>query len=107
MPEYAIPAQVLQNAEKRLAARIRATTRMCVYDGCDQAATHWPATGSPACETHRTRPVPPTSDPARRLYALRDLSSHERAHLAEEQLLTVRITYRWASEGPTTTETAA
>lgn len=65
MPEFEMPASVMANAEKRLAARIRATSRMCVYDGCDQAATHWPATGSPACETHRSRPKPPTPDPTR------------------------------------------
>lgn len=65
MTIFEIPASVMANAEKRLAARIRATTRMCVYDGCDQAATHWPATGSPACETHRSRPKPPVPDPTR------------------------------------------
>jgi hypothetical protein len=63
MPEYPIPQSVMANAEKRLAARIRATTRMCVYDGCNKAATHVPATGSAACEEHRTRPKPPVPDP--------------------------------------------
>ena len=63
MPEYPIPPSVMANAEKRMAAKIRATTRMCVYDSCVQAATHWPATGSPACETHRSRPKTPIPDP--------------------------------------------
>jgi hypothetical protein len=58
-----VPAFVLENAEKRLAAGIRARNRMCVYDGCDEPATHWPATGSPACEAHRSRPKPPIPDP--------------------------------------------
>jgi hypothetical protein len=57
------PAFVLDNAAKRLAAGIRARTRRCVHDECDQAATHWPATGSPACEEHRTRPTTPIPDP--------------------------------------------
>lgn len=63
MPDYPIPARVLENAEKRLAAGIRARTKPCVYDGCDLPATHWPATGSPACEDHRSRPKTPVPDP--------------------------------------------
>ena len=63
MPDYPIPASILERAEKRLEVGIRARQRWCVYDQCDQLATHWPATGSPACETHRSRPPVPTPDP--------------------------------------------
>lgn len=98
MPDYRIPASVLANAEKRLAVTLRTRHHLCSIDGCDQAATHWPFTSHPACETHRILPAPPVSDPARRLYALRDRAAAERALLAEEQLLTVRIRYRWHPE---------
>ena len=68
-PQYEIPARVLANAEKRLAVRTRFTRRPC--STCRQPATHWPATGHPACETHRITQPPATPDPARTLTALR------------------------------------
>lgn len=90
-----VPAFVLENAEKRLAAGIRARRRQCRF--CDQPATHWPCTGQAACETHRTsRTITP--DPQLGLAALRRRFLDEREYLAEEQLLTVRIAYTWASE---------
>ena len=90
-----IPAFVLENAETRLAAGIRARTRPCCF--CDQPATHWPCTGQAACEAHRsTQQLTP--DPDRAMAALRRRFLDERVHLAEEQLLTVRIGYVWASE---------
>jgi hypothetical protein len=65
MPDYPIPDFVLDRAAERLAVGIRARTKTCVYDDCDLPATHWPATGSPACENHRSRPPVPTPDPTR------------------------------------------
>lgn len=63
-----IPAFVLANAQKRLqAARIR---KMCLTPGCENQANHWPATGAPACETHRVT-FPAVPDPARTLDGLR------------------------------------
>ena len=62
---FDIPASVMRNAEERLAVAQRFRTRTCVYDSCDLPATHWPATGSPACETHRSRPPVPVPDPLR------------------------------------------
>lgn len=97
MPDYPIPASVLANAEKRLATAARARRADCSIDSCGQPATHWPCGSHPACETHRIFPKPPVSDPARRLYALRDKAIAERALQEEEQLRTVRITYIWAS----------
>jgi len=90
-----IPAFVLENAQKRLAAGIRARSRRCRH--CTQPASHWPCTGQAACESHRTTQqlIP---DPDLGLAALRRRFVEQREHLAEEQLLTVRIAYRWASE---------
>lgn len=100
MPEFPMPTSILENAKRRRAVVFAYTHRPCRAPGCDQPATHWPATGQPACEEHRRHPAAPVSDPARRLYALRDQHLAERLLLEEEQLLTVRIRYEWHPDWP-------
>lgn len=68
MTEYRIPDRVPANAEKRLTASRQFAHRTCTT--CGQPATHWPAVGAPACETHRIT-FPAVPDPARTLDGLR------------------------------------